>query len=117
MLSSDNAELAGTVPAGGAVLEFDFPAFRVGVAEYAEGPTGCSVFHFGGPVATFVDARGGAVGATGNHQWNHAICLAGGSSYGTPSPPPRSTPRPSTSSPSAPRPPKPPGTPSSASSR
>ena len=82
MLSNDNAELKGVVPAGGAVLEFDFPAFRVGVAEYAEGPTGCTVFHFGEPVATFVDARGGAVGATGNHEWNHAICLAGGSSYG-----------------------------------
>ena len=27
------------------VLEFDFPGLEIGVAEYDEGPTGCTVFH------------------------------------------------------------------------
>jgi L-aminopeptidase/D-esterase-like protein len=29
-----------------------------------------------------VDIRGGSVGVIGNYEWNHAICLAGGSLYG-----------------------------------
>jgi len=82
MQTNDNTDLSPVVPSDGPVLEFDFPSFRVGVAEYPEGPTGCTVFHFPQPVATAVDQRGGAVGATGNHDVNHAICLAGGSSYG-----------------------------------
>ncbi len=82
MITNDNTELTPVIPSGGPTLEYDFPAFRVGVAEYPAGPTGCTVFHFRKPVATSVDQRGGAVGATGNHEWNHAICFAGGSSYG-----------------------------------
>jgi len=82
MTTNDHTPLKPTVPSDGPVLEFDFPSFRVGVAEYPEGPTGCTVFHFAEPAATAVDQRGGAVGATGNHELNHAICLAGGSSYG-----------------------------------
>lgn len=82
MITNDNTELKPVVPCDGPALEYDFPGFRVGVAEYPEGPTGCTVFHFAKPVATAVDMRGGAVGATGNHEINHAICLAGGSSYG-----------------------------------
>ena len=30
----------------GRTLSFDFPGLEIGVAEYAEGPTGCTVFHF-----------------------------------------------------------------------
>ena len=26
-------------------LEFDFPGLEIGIAEYEEGPTGCTVFH------------------------------------------------------------------------
>jgi hypothetical protein len=26
-------------------LRFDFPGLRVGIAEYEDGPTGCTVFH------------------------------------------------------------------------
>ncbi len=66
----------------GPFLEFDFPAFKVGVAEYREGPTGCTVFHFPEGATTAIDIRGGTPGTSGNHPWNHAICLAGGSFYG-----------------------------------
>jgi L-aminopeptidase/D-esterase-like protein len=52
------------------------------VAEYDEGPTGCTVFHFVRGASTAVDARGGAVGTIGSYSWNSAICLAGGSLYG-----------------------------------
>jgi L-aminopeptidase/D-esterase-like protein len=66
----------------GRTLELDFPALHVGVAEYEEGPTGCTVFLFPEGAATAIDARGGLVGKTGDYEWNHAICLAGGSLYG-----------------------------------
>jgi L-aminopeptidase/D-esterase-like protein len=41
------------------VLKFDFPSFKVGVAEYEEGPTGCTVFHFPEGAASAIDVRGG----------------------------------------------------------
>jgi L-aminopeptidase/D-esterase-like protein len=52
------------------------------VAEYDEGPTGCTVFAFDHGADTAVDERGGMVGKTGEDDWNHAICLAGGSLLG-----------------------------------
>ncbi len=52
------------------------------MAEYAEGPTGCTVFYVPEGVTTAIDVRGGLVGKTGDYGWNHAICLAGGSLYG-----------------------------------
>ncbi len=66
----------------GPSLSFDFPAFQIGVAEYTEGPTGCTVFYFPSGASTAIDVRGGSVGTIGNYEWNHAICLAGGSLYG-----------------------------------
>ena len=66
----------------GPLLTFDFPSFQIGIAEYEQGPTGCTVFLFPQGVATAVDVRGGAPGTIGNYEWNHAICLAGGSLYG-----------------------------------
>ncbi len=66
----------------GPTLTFDFPGFSIGVAEYAEGPTGCTVFHFPAGAATVIDTRGGSVGKAGDYEWNHAICFAGGSLYG-----------------------------------
>jgi 6-aminohexanoate-oligomer endohydrolase len=64
-------------------LRFDFPGFRVGVAEYEEGPTGCTVFHLPpGGAACSVDIRGGSPGTIGNYEWAHAVCFAGGSLYG-----------------------------------
>lgn len=64
----------------GPALTFDLGGVEVGVAEYAEGPTGCTVFRFptGAPMA--VDVRGGSAGVVGGeYRFTHAICLAGGS--------------------------------------
>jgi L-aminopeptidase/D-esterase-like protein len=54
------------------------------VAEYEEGPTGCTVFLFpDGPVACSVDVRGGSPAVSGaGIELVDAICLAGGSLYG-----------------------------------
>lgn len=86
VLSNDNADLTPRTsfdgPGDGPVLEFDFPAFEVGVAEYDEGPTGCTVFHFPKGALTAIDVRGGYPGIAGNYEWNHAICLSGGSLLG-----------------------------------
>ena len=68
----------------GPELRFDFPGLDIGVAEYEEGPTGCTVLSFpGGPVPCSVDVRGGspAVSSAGV-DFVDAICLAGGSLYG-----------------------------------
>jgi 6-aminohexanoate-oligomer endohydrolase len=64
-------------------LRFDFPGLRVGIAEYEEGPTGCTVFQLPpGGAACSVDIRGGSPGTLGNYEWAHAVCFAGGSLYG-----------------------------------
>ncbi|MFG2000470.1 P1 family peptidase [Spirillospora sp. NPDC048911] len=83
----DVASNAGTEPKpqsspGRAAVPFDIPGVLVGTAEYAEGPTGCTVVHVPAGARTAVDARGGAVGMSGGYAFNHAICLAGGSVYG-----------------------------------
>ncbi|HEV2130229.1 MAG TPA: P1 family peptidase, partial [Longimicrobiaceae bacterium] len=74
----------------GPVLEFDFPAIHIGVAEYEEGPTGATVFHFPAGVTAAVDVRGGAPGTVATDflrlayesSFVDAISFAGGSSYG-----------------------------------
>lgn len=66
----------------GPALELDFPGLRIGVAEYEEGPTGCTVFHFTGGAMLERDVRGGSPGLFGDLDWVDAICLAGGSLYG-----------------------------------
>jgi L-aminopeptidase/D-esterase-like protein len=63
-------------------LTFDFPGLRIGIAEYEEGPTGCTVFHFAGGAMLERDVRGGSPGTFGDLDWVDAICLAGGSLYG-----------------------------------
>lgn len=67
---------------GRGYVEYDFPGLLVGTAEYAEGPTGCTVLHLPAGARTAVDVRGGAVGMSGGYHFNHAICFAGGSVYG-----------------------------------
>ncbi|MCY4095467.1 MAG: P1 family peptidase [Gammaproteobacteria bacterium] len=71
---------------GDNVLEFDFPAIQIGIAEYPDGPTGVTVLRFGNAtsraVAVAVDIRGGAPGFLGNYGLVHAITLAGGSLLG-----------------------------------
>ncbi len=65
-------------------LQIDFPGLRIGVAEYEEGPTGCTVFQLPpGGAACAIDVRGGSSGTIGNtYEWAHAICFVGGSLYG-----------------------------------
>lgn len=64
-------------------VSFDFPGLEVGIAEYHDGPTGCTVLHFpDGPVACATDVRGGAPGVIGGYPRTDAICFAGGSLYG-----------------------------------
>ena len=64
-------------------LDVDFPGMEIGVAEYAEGPTGCTVFHFPEVASLHIDVRGGSPGINGEHlNVTNAICFAGGSLYG-----------------------------------
>ena len=81
---NDTAELVPRTTFGGPDLRFDFPGLEIGVAEYDEGPTGCTVFLFpAGPVACSVDVRGGSPAVSGaGIELVDAICLAGGSLYG-----------------------------------
>jgi 6-aminohexanoate-oligomer endohydrolase len=81
--TNDTLELAARTEFEGPTLAFDFPGIRIGIAEYAEGPTGCTVIHFvDGPVEVAVDVRGGSPGTVGALNRIDAICLAGGSAYG-----------------------------------
>jgi L-aminopeptidase/D-esterase-like protein len=80
--SNDNLTLEARLAFAGPELTFDFAGVEIGVAEYDEGPTGCTVFHFPAGASTMVDIRGGYPGVSGSYEWNHAICLAGGSLYG-----------------------------------
>lgn len=66
----------------GPVLAFDFPGLQVGIAEYEEGPTGCTVIAFDEPAELLIDVRGGAPYAVGDFGVTDAICLVGGSVYG-----------------------------------
>src|SRR5256884_5161275 len=83
-LSNDTAQLVPRTSFDGPELRFDCPGLEIGVAEYEEGPTGCTVFHFrGGPVACSTDIRGGSPAVSGaGVELVEAICLAGGSLYG-----------------------------------
>jgi 6-aminohexanoate-oligomer endohydrolase len=83
-LSNDTAELVPRTSFDAPELQFDFPGFEIGVAEYEEGPTGCTVFLFpDGPVACSTDIRGGSPAVSGaGIELVDAICFAGGSLYG-----------------------------------
>jgi len=65
-LSNDSAELTPKTTFEGRELSFDFAGLEIGVAEYDEGPTGCTVLHFrDGPVACSTDVRGGSPAVSG----------------------------------------------------
>jgi len=67
----------------GPALTFDFPGLRIGVAEYDEGPTGCTVFSFPQRAAASIDVRGGSPGVSGaGYDLLDSVCFAGGSLYG-----------------------------------
>ncbi|MDQ5826933.1 MAG: P1 family peptidase, partial [Chloroflexota bacterium] len=83
-VSNDNAQLTIRTTFDNPRLIFDFPSLRIGVAEYAEGPTGCTVFHFPQLAQAAVDVRGGSHGTLLTEERDRvgAICLAGGSLLG-----------------------------------
>ncbi len=80
--TNDDPDLAISTDIGERVLEYDFDSFNVGIAEYPDGPTGVTVFHFPEGARLAVDVRGGAPGVVGEYGFVHAISLAGGSLFG-----------------------------------
>jgi L-aminopeptidase/D-esterase-like protein len=82
-ISNDTVSLEPRTSFDGRVLAFDFPGVRVGVAEYDEGPPGCTVIDFGRRVLSVADVRGGSPGTfMADAGGCHAICFAGGSLLG-----------------------------------
>ncbi len=80
--SNENSALTILTEFDGPMLEFDLPGLSIGIAEYPEGPTGCTVFRFEETVQTAVDVRGGWAGTTQPYDYSDAICLCGGSLIG-----------------------------------
>ena len=81
--SNDNLDLVPRTDCDGPVLELDLAGLEIGCAEYEEGPTGCTVFHFPEGASLQTDIRGGSPGTFGGgYERIDAICLAGGSLYG-----------------------------------
>lgn len=82
-IANRDLELVPRTETPGATVAYDFPGVEVGVAEYAEGPTGVTVLHVPAGARLAIDARGGAIGlSSGFEYFAHAICLTGGSIYG-----------------------------------
>ena len=88
--AQDSALATPKVSGDGPSLRFDFPAMRVGIAEYDEGPTGTTVFYFPGGVKGAVDVRGGAPGTVNaaalmdayEAKMVQGVVFSGGSWYG-----------------------------------
>ncbi|MCY3858589.1 MAG: P1 family peptidase [Gammaproteobacteria bacterium] len=81
-MTNDDPNLQISTDYGDRILEYDFDSFNVGIAEYSDGPTGTTVFHFPEGARAAVDIRGGAPGFIGDYGFVHAISLAGGSLLG-----------------------------------
>ncbi len=81
-VTNESQPLVPQTGVSGRVLEYDFPSFQVGIAEYAEGPTGCTVFTFPNGSEAVCDERGGMVGRFGDYPTPDALFFAGGSIYG-----------------------------------
>jgi 6-aminohexanoate-oligomer endohydrolase len=81
--TNDNTRLVPrTDSSSGRVLKFDFPGLEIGIAEYDEGPTGCTVFSFGRRASVSIDVRGGSPDVSAGHrEVIEAVCFAGGSLY------------------------------------
>jgi L-aminopeptidase/D-esterase-like protein len=88
--AGDQAALEPVVNAGDRTLTFDWPALRIGTGEYAEGPTGVTVFHFPEKALAAVDVRGGGPGTVNTDYLRlgydsrqlDSVVFAGGSWYG-----------------------------------
>lgn len=84
------AQAQAAADPGARTLRFEFPGLQVGIAEYPEGPTGCTVFLFPDRAMVTADVRGGSPGTTGTDAvrlgyeaaFVDAIVFAGGSAYG-----------------------------------
>lgn len=81
-MNNDDPDLTISTELGDRILEYDFDSFNVGIAEYPDGPTGTTVFHFPAGARVALDIRGGAPGVIGDYGFVHAISLAGGSLFG-----------------------------------
>lgn len=83
-LTNDIAHLTPKTAFNERLLEFDFPTLQIGVAQYEEGPTGCTVFYFPTTAQASVDVRGGSHGTllTDERDRVSAIVLTGGSLMG-----------------------------------
>ena len=89
-LSEGNSKPVPVVDKGRTGLEFDFPAMKVGIAEYEEGPTGTTVFYFPDGVKAAVDVRGGSPGTVNatalmnayEYKMIQSVVFSGGSWYG-----------------------------------
>jgi 6-aminohexanoate-oligomer endohydrolase len=86
IITNDNTKMTPQTEYEGRVLKFDFPDLLVGIAEYREGPTGCTVFSFAKDAISVADIRGGfpgtMKGSSSEDGRTSAICFAGGSAYG-----------------------------------
>jgi len=76
------------VPVAAPAHAFHFPGVRVGIAEYEEGPTGVTFFHFPERAYAVVDARGGSPGTCFTDalrmsfgKYVSGIAFCGGSAY------------------------------------
>jgi 6-aminohexanoate-oligomer endohydrolase len=63
-------------------VRFHLPGVHIGTAEYEEGPTGCTVFHFPERGLCEVDVRGGSPGLAGGYPHIDGLFFGGGSLYG-----------------------------------
>lgn len=76
--------------AGDKKLQFDWPMIKIGTGEYAEGPTGVTVFRFARRVLGAVDVRGGGPGTVNTDYLRlgyslpevDTVVFSGGSWYG-----------------------------------
>ena len=87
MLRVDPAQdLVPVTEFGAPYVEFDFPSVQVGIAEYEEGPTGCTLIAFPKGADSVVDVRGGlpgtVMGSTYEDGHTSGVCLSGGSIFG-----------------------------------
>jgi L-aminopeptidase/D-esterase-like protein len=89
-LADSQDSLQPVVNAGEKKLQFDWPMLKIGTGEYAEGPTGVTVFRFARRVLGAVDVRGGGPGTVNtdylrlgyNAPEVDTVVFSGGSWYG-----------------------------------
>jgi L-aminopeptidase/D-esterase-like protein len=83
-------ELKPNTAINGSTLTFDWPALKIGIGSYEEGPTGLTIFRFPEGAAGVVDVRGGAPGSANTDllrvgsedRFIDAIVFTGGGVYG-----------------------------------